>query len=451
MSRDRRPSRPPEYQRGRDYDTRRREPAQESGRPSSRYYDEFERPRSSRSQEGRAPAARPPGNRPPSNRTPNQNRPPVRRPVKRRRRRAPVFPILFLLACVVILILLVKACGGKETPPAGSYSLEFIPSQSLIVGDSGEVRVVGLPEDFSGSIRWTSNDSSILSISDGIMKAKSPGEATVTAIINDVTYSNTVMVYPVPENIQSITLNHAASTILSGKTLQMEAAIVLEDGTEPPSLPINWSSTNVAVASVTADGLVTARDVGTAAITAKLGNQSAVCVITVQKNADGVPVDSGEAYGDPSRVVEGDHAAQAGGTAAEPPAAAPAQTPPAATTPAASTPGASSSSSGSQSTSGGGSASSLSLSQKLGNLSVGGSLTLDAAVSPSNTAVVWSSNNPSIATVSAEGVVTAIGVGDVIITASAGGLSSHCSIRVDTPLEINPQGEAGAASDGGQN
>ena len=448
LSNHRRPSRPSSHRQEQEYEyeTRRREQQPRSGesRSRSRDYDDYDRPRSGERGAGsRPPASRPAGSRPANGSRPAP-RPPVRRPVKRRKKRLPILQILFGIALLVIIVLLFHACGSKEELPPGEYSLEFTPSQSLFVGDVGEVRIVGLPEDFSGTITWSSSNSSVLQIENGIMKAKNPGDSLIAAIIDGQTYSGTsgtVIVYAVPENVGPIVMSpSSAATLLSGRTLQLEAIVTLEDGSDPMNLPINWSSSSIAVASVTQDGLVTARDVGSAAITAKLGNQSAVCVITVQRSGEGELVQSTEGYGDPNAPTpEGQPEAPAGTEQTPSPEAVQPQTPPPTTQPTtpAQPPAAT--------------VSSLILSQNIGNLDVGGKLQLGATASPSNSSVSWNSSNPSVATVSPDGVVTAVGVGEAVITATAGSLSSHCSIRVDVPGDPNAQPSDGGTPAAGHN
>lgn len=73
------------------------------------------------------------------------------------------------------------------------------------------------------------------------------------------------------------------------------------------------------------------------------------------------------------------------------------------------------------------------LSASLLNLTPGGRQTLIAVVSPQNaddSQVVWSTSDPSVATVSSGGVVTAVGAGDCQITAASGGRSALCNVRV---------------------
>lgn len=64
-------------------------------------------------------------------------------------------------------------------------------------------------------------------------------------------------------------------------------------------------------------------------------------------------------------------------------------------------------------------------------LSIGGTDRLTANLEPANATdtVAWSSSNPAVATVE-NGVVTAAGVGEAVITATAGGYSAACAVTV---------------------
>ena len=71
-------------------------------------------------------------------------------------------------------------------------------------------------------------------------------------------------------------------------------------------------------------------------------------------------------------------------------------------------------------------------------LTIGGTATLNATVLPSDATdktVVWTSSNPSVATVS-DGLVTAVGAGTATITATAGGKSATCTVAVETPVVV---------------
>lgn len=64
--------------------------------------------------------------------------------------------------------------------------------------------------------------------------------------------------------------------------------------------------------------------------------------------------------------------------------------------------------------------------------------TLEATLTPANTtdAVSWSSSNDTVATVSDDGHVTAIGAGSATITATAGAVSDSCTVKVSLPIDV---------------
>ena len=77
---------------------------------------------------------------------------------------------------------------------------------------------------------------------------------------------------------------------------------------------------------------------------------------------------------------------------------------------------------------------SVDLSQTTLSMKVGEQTTLTVRVSPTNATnkiVSWSSSQTSVATVSSNGQVTAIGKGSCVITATAGGKSAQCTVTVN--------------------
>ena len=68
-------------------------------------------------------------------------------------------------------------------------------------------------------------------------------------------------------------------------------------------------------------------------------------------------------------------------------------------------------------------------------LLTGKTVTLTATVTPSDTTdtVVWTSSDESVATVSAEGVVTGVKAGTAVITATAGSVKAECTVTVSKP------------------
>lgn len=77
---------------------------------------------------------------------------------------------------------------------------------------------------------------------------------------------------------------------------------------------------------------------------------------------------------------------------------------------------------------------SVSISQPEASLYIGDTVSLSATVNPNDATypdLSWSSSNPEVATVSEQGLVTAISEGTAVITASADGCSANCSVKVD--------------------
>lgn len=65
----------------------------------------------------------------------------------------------------------------------------------------------------------------------------------------------------------------------------------------------------------------------------------------------------------------------------------------------------------------------------------GYSETLVATVTPKDaSSVKWSSSDAAVATVDAEGLVTAVGAGETVITANAGGRNVECLVKVQSPV-----------------
>jgi uncharacterized protein YjdB len=343
--------------------------------------------------------------------------------VKRRRKHSRILPLLILLVFIAALVFILKACFFSGGSKDANYSLEF-SSQALVVGSTGTVKVAGLPENYDTTkISWSSSDSEVVKIdNDGTMHAKKVGSVTIAASVDGKNVPGSVKVVEMVD-VKSITLDQTSATILSGDTLQLKADVSFANN-EDISPPITWTSSNSSVARVSSDGLVSARDVGSTSITATVGNQSAVCVITVDKNPNGEPVQSTEGTQDESSDTT-DTQATNGTTSNN-------------SSSGSNTTGNTKNTAGSATTSNTGiktTVKTIALSQNEAYLDVNETMTLEAAVSPAGTGVTWSSSNSKLATVSPAGVVTAKGAGSVTITAKAGGKSVSCTITIKDDAE----------------
>ncbi len=136
-------------------------------------------------------------------------------------------------------------------------------------------------------VYWSSSNTSVATVSSsGLVSAKSEGTATITCRAADgsgkyATCRITVessMVY-----ISSIALNENEKTLYAGETLQLRADITPSTATNKS---LDWSSDNAAVATVSSNGLVTAKSAGNATIICKAkdgSGKSAACSIVVKE------------------------------------------------------------------------------------------------------------------------------------------------------------------------
>ena len=255
-------------------------------------------------------------------------------------------------------------CGGKTaecavtvTVPTGSVTLDKT-SLSLAVGETAQLIATVRPDDATDkNVSWTSSDESVAKVDNGMVTAVKAGKVAITAKCGDKTAECAVTV-TVPTG--SVTLDKATLTLAVGETATLTATVKPDDATDKN---VTWTSSDESVAKV-ADGRVTAVKAGKATITAKCGDKTAECVVTVTVPTGSVTLDK----------------------------------------------------------------TSLSL-------AVGETAQLTATVKPDDATdktVTWTSSDESVAKVD-NGRVTAVKAGKATITAKCGGKTAECAVTVTVP------------------
>jgi uncharacterized protein YjdB len=137
----------------------------------------------------------------------------------------------------------------------------------------------------SGAVTWQSADDGIATVdTNGIVTGVAPGTVVIQAVsAGGSSASCTVSVTPLTE-ASGMTISKTSATIYASNTLSLSASLVSEDpALPPPNDVITWSSSDPAVATVSANGLVTGIGFGKATITATAeGGASASCEVTVK-------------------------------------------------------------------------------------------------------------------------------------------------------------------------
>lgn len=220
------------------------------------------------------------------------------------------------------------------------------------------------------TVTWTSSDPTVASVSSsGVVTAVSIGNATITATTNDGTDLSASCSVEVYWNaVTGISVTPTTETIYVGENTTLTATVAPANASNKA---VTWSSSNTSVATVDANGVVTGVSVGSATITATTadGGYTASAIITVDPvHVTGVTLNSNNI----NLIIDGSNY---------------------------------------------------------------GSRQLTATVNPSNATnknVTWNSTNTSVASVTQNGLVTAVGKGstDIIVTTEDGSYTATCHVRV---------------------
>ena len=169
--------------------------------------------------------------------------------------------------------------------PVPVATVSVTPAQpTLTVGQT--VTLTANPMDASGqpvtgrAVTWTSGAPSIATVSgSGVVTGVASGSAVITATVDGVPGSATVVVNPTP--VASVTVSPSSRTLTIGQTVTLGATARDAGGNVIAGAPITWTSSNTAVATVSASGVVTAVGAGSATIQATSGTASGTAAITV--------------------------------------------------------------------------------------------------------------------------------------------------------------------------
>ena len=165
------------------------------------------------------------------------------------------------------------------------FKLELPTTMNLTVNNTAKLEgSITVPEN--AKLNWTSDNESVVTVNENDeLVAKGVGTANVKAEITlngiklaSATCAVTVNAETVPAT--SITLDQTTLYLYSNtsaNTATLTATVEPGDTTDV----ISWSSSDPTVATVDANGLVTAVADGTATITATAGTQKATCTVTV--------------------------------------------------------------------------------------------------------------------------------------------------------------------------
>lgn len=173
-----------------------------------------------------------------------------------------------------------------------SVSLDMTEYTFNTIGNTLTLKATVLPADATNnSVEWSSDNESVATVdNNGRVTSKGNGKAVITVKTKDQEKTATCEV-TVSVPVSSISLNKTSLTLIEGEE---ETLVVTINPSNAADKTIKWTSSDTSVATVDADGKVTAVSKGTATIKAEANDGSgkyAMCSITVKRLVSSITLD----------------------------------------------------------------------------------------------------------------------------------------------------------------
>jgi uncharacterized protein YjdB len=175
------------------------------------------------------------------------------------------------------------AAATVTNVPVASVTLSPAAA-SLTVGAT--TQLTATPKDANGTalsgraVTWATSNAAAATVSaSGLVTGVAAGSATITATSEGQSGTSTITVTNLP--VASVTVSPASASLTVGATTQLTATPKDANGTALSGRTVTWATSNAAVATVSASGLVTGVAAGSATITATSEGKSGTSAITV--------------------------------------------------------------------------------------------------------------------------------------------------------------------------
>ncbi|MGN1154563.1 MAG: Ig domain-containing protein, partial [Agathobacter sp.] len=169
-------------------------------------------------------------------------------------------------------------CAVTVKQPLSKITLNET-SLTMSVGTSETLTVTYNPSNTTDSktVTWKSSNTSVATVSNGKITAIAPGTATITATCGNKTATCTVTV---KQPLSGISMSSTKLTLNVGESGTL--TVIYNEANTTDSKAVTWKTSNNAIATVS-NGKVTAVAPGTVTITATCGSNTATCTVTVNQ------------------------------------------------------------------------------------------------------------------------------------------------------------------------
>lgn len=155
---------------------------------------------------------------------------------------------------------------------------------TINVGKTVTVKATVTPANAANkTLAWTSSNTKIATVSNGVVKGVKAGRVVITAKTTDGSNISATCTVTVKQPVTSISLSKKA-TMYTGKKLTLKAKV---NPANASNKALTWKSSNTKIAKVASNGVVTGVKAGTVKITATAkdgSRKSATCTVTVRQS-----------------------------------------------------------------------------------------------------------------------------------------------------------------------
>ena len=158
-------------------------------------------------------------------------------------------------------------------------------------GKTETINAIITPENATRkSITWTSSDTNVATVTNGVVKGISTGTAIITATTKDGNFTDTCEVTVTQNAVTGIRISEKLIDLGMGYKKQITATVMPDDATDKS---VEWTSENPEIATVSDNGTITGKSYGRTVVTATTtdGGYTAKCVVRVK------PIDVFDATG----------------------------------------------------------------------------------------------------------------------------------------------------------
>lgn len=202
------------------------------------------------------------------------------------------FAFILLAAAGIVF----SSCKKNEPnpdpePETGVTEVKLDKSELILnVGQSEQLTATVLPEDAENkNVTWSSDNESIATVdTEGTVTAVAAGNARITVTTEDggkKAYCR-VMVAEEQISVTGVSLDKTELELKEGETATLTATVMPENATNKN---VKWTTNDESVATVDAQGTVTAVAAGSATIvvTTEDGSKTATCAVSVKATSSG--------------------------------------------------------------------------------------------------------------------------------------------------------------------